>query len=121
MPSEASGSASLELRAALPVFGAALAAITVPPPGLADLQALLEADLQARLEAEHHGAGLPLSPALAQFPLARLGLDSLGRTEFCIHLELDHGVPLTPDRLAAMQALGELLAFLSGQAQPAGQ
>lgn len=105
MPPESPGSASTELRAALPVLRSALAAITVPPPGLADLQ--------ARLEDEAPGPGLPLSPALEQFPLASLGLDSLGRMEFCIHLELDHGVPLTPDRLAVMQGLGELLAFLA--------
>jgi hypothetical protein len=39
--------------------------------------------------------------------------------EFCIQLELDHGVPLTPDRLLAMQELGELLTFIaSGQPPP---
>jgi hypothetical protein len=36
--------------------------------------------------------------------------------EFCIQLELDHGVPLTPDRLAAMDDLGDLLAFIASSA-----
>lgn len=91
--------------AARSVLLSALAAITVPPPGLAVLQARL-AD----------GQGLPPEG----IPLADLGLDSLGRMEFCIQLELDHGVPLTPDRLAAMDDLGALLAFIaSSSALPA--
>jgi hypothetical protein len=105
MPPEPTGSGSVELQAALPLLRSALAAISVPPPGLAAFQ--------ARLEAEPSRPGQPLSPSLEQYPLASLGLDSLGRMEFCIHLELDHGVPLTPDRLAAMQGLGELIAFLA--------
>ena len=85
----------------------ALGALSVPPPGLAELQQRLS-------PAAADGPALPLEP----WPLARLGLDSLGRMEFCIHLELDHGVPLTPDRLLAMGELGELLAFLADPPGP---
>lgn len=81
-------------EAALAVVLSALAAVTVPPSGLAALRA-------------------GTLPALQRFPLAGLGLDSLGRMEFCIQLELDHGVPLTPDRLLAMESVGDLLTFIA--------
>ncbi len=98
IPPETPGSPAVDPSVVLLV--SALAALSVPPPGLAHIQ--------TRLEAATAG------PApLEQLPLAHLGLDSLGRMEFCIHLELDHGVPLTPDRLMAMGELGELLAFLA--------
>lgn len=72
----------------------ALAAVTVPPAGLQRLS-----------------GGTPAS--LEHVPVVELGLDSLGRMEFCIQLELDHGVPLTPERLMAMQEVGELLRFIA--------
>lgn len=94
--------------AALAVLLSALAAVTVPPSGLASLR--------QRLVADSWLPGADPPDPLQRFPLASLGLDSLGRMEFCIQLELDHGVPLTPDRLLAMQELGELLTFIaSGQ------
>ena len=81
-------------EAALAVVLSALAAVTVPPSGLPALRA-------------------GTLPALQRFPLAGLGLDRLGRMEFCIQLELDHGVPLTPDRLLAMESVGDLLTFIA--------
>jgi hypothetical protein len=109
----------------MPRLLSALAALSVPPLGLAELQARLTAPA-AEGPAPPISPGdkpgdepLPLEPLpLEQLPLARLGLDSLGRMEFCIHLELDHGVPLTPDRLLAMGELGELLAFLADPPGP---
>lgn len=86
-------------EAGLAVVLSALAAVTVPPSGLVALR----------------GGTLP---SLQRFPLAALGLDSLGRMEFCIRLELDHGVPLTPDRLVAMQELEELLRFIASPPAP---
>jgi hypothetical protein len=107
MPPEPPASAAADASAALARLLSALAALSVPPPGLAELQHRLSA-------AAADGPALPLEP----LPLAQLGLDSLGRMEFCIHLELDHGVPLTPDRLLAMDELGELLAFLADPPGP---
>jgi hypothetical protein len=93
------GTAGAPHGAALAVLVAALEAVTVPPAGLPALRAAPQASLE-------------------RFPLAGLGLDSLGRMEFCIQLELDHGVPLTPDRLVAMAELGELLRFIASAGAP---
>ena len=82
----------------------------MPPRGLATLRERLVADVRVP------GADPP--EPLQHFPVAGLGLDSLGRMEFCIQLELDHGVPLTPDRLLAMHELGELLTFIASAAPP---
>lgn len=110
MTPESSRSASQPQGAALAVLLSALAAVTVPPRGLATLRERLVAEARV-------GGANPPEP-LQHFPVAGLGLDSLGRMEFCIQLELDHGVPLTPDRLLAMHELGELLSFIAS-ASPA--
>lgn len=89
----------------LRVLISGLEAISVPPPELHDLRALLD-DSPDPVSAP--GGDRPLHT----LPLQSLGLDSLGRMEFCIQLEIDHGVPLTPDQLVEMSDLGELLAFI---------
>lgn len=45
--------------------------------------------------------------------LVELGFESLGLMEFCLHLELDHGVPLTPDDVLELAAVSELLDAIS--------
>ncbi|MCP9928328.1 acyl carrier protein [Cyanobium sp. CH-040] len=45
--------------------------------------------------------------------LEELGLESLGLMEVCLHLELDHGVPLTPDDVLLMKSVRELLDAIS--------
>ena len=42
-------------------------------------------------------------------PLEALGLESLGLMEVCLHLELDHGVPITPDDVLALGSVSDLL------------
>lgn len=41
--------------------------------------------------------------------LAELDFDSLGLMEVCLHLELDHGVPLTPDDVLQLTSVSDLL------------
>jgi hypothetical protein len=41
-----------------------------------------------------------------------LGLDSLGTMEFCIHLEVEHGLVLSPDELLRLQSLLQLLPLI---------
>ncbi|MFM7267881.1 MAG: hypothetical protein ACKOZT_04745 [Cyanobium sp.] len=74
----------------LPPLLDALASISVPS---ADLPALAEA--------------LRRDPA--SLSLADLGLDSLGRLEACIALEIEHGVLLTPEAVAPLQDAEQLL------------
>ena len=69
---------------------AALAAISQPPADLHELEQQLRQD-PARLS------------------LADLGLDSLGRLEACIALEIDHGVLITPEALAPLSDAEQLL------------
>jgi acyl carrier protein len=69
---------------------AALASISQPPP---DLDQLAE--------------GLRRDPA--SISLADLGLDSLGRLEVCIALEIDHGVLITPETVASLHGADQLL------------
>lgn len=69
---------------------AALAVISLPPPDLEQLAEALRRD-PARLS------------------LTDLGLDSLGRLEACIALEIDHGVLITPETVAALHGADQLL------------
>ena len=69
---------------------AALASISLPPP---DLDRLAEA--------------LRRDPA--RLSLADLGLDSLGRLEACIGLEIDQGVLITPETVASLHSADQLL------------
>jgi len=110
MHAESSRSASQPQDVALAVLLSALAAVTVQPRGLATLPERLVADTRL--------AGADPPDPLQHFLVAGLGLDSLGRTEFCVQLEFDHGVPLTPDRLLAMHELGELLTFIASAIAP---
>lgn len=77
----------------LALIAGALESLSLPPPNLAELQAEL---------LSHHAA----------MPLLRLGLDSLGRMEFCIHLELDHGVVITPETLLTIDTVEELIQLI---------
>lgn len=49
-------------------------------------------------------------------PISELGLDSLGAMELCIHLELQHGLQVTPADLVMMRSTEQLLAMLRQQA-----
>jgi large subunit ribosomal protein L1 len=49
-------------------------------------------------------------------PISELGLDSLGAMELCIHLELEHGLHVTPADLVMMRSTEQLLAMLRQQA-----
>ncbi|MCP9887547.1 acyl carrier protein [Cyanobium sp. ATX 6A2] len=68
----------------------------MPPPNLEGLEAELR---------QHH----------ATLPIERFGLDSLGRMEFCIHLELDHGVVITPETLITMESVEALIQSIRAQ------
>ncbi|EDY38546.1 hypothetical protein CPCC7001_1425 [Cyanobium sp. PCC 7001] len=74
----------------------ALQALSIPPSDLGAIETDLQGDL-------------------ASIPMQRLGLDSLGSMELCIHLELDHGVVITPADLLGMQTVQELIARLRPQ------
>jgi acyl carrier protein len=78
------------------VLVAALRSLSITPSDLAGIEADLQGDLAA-------------------LPMRRLGLDSLGSMEFCIHLELDHDVVITPADLLRMQTVQELIAHLRPQ------
>jgi len=69
---------------------AALASISLPPP---DLQSL--------------GDTLRQDPG--RLSLVDLGLDSLGRLETCIALEIEQGVLITPETVAALHGADQLL------------
>ncbi|HJN36065.1 MAG: phosphopantetheine-binding protein [Prochlorococcus sp.] len=44
-----------------------------------------------------------------------MGLDSLGAMEFCIHLELDHGVVISPEDLLAVEHAAQLLSIVKAR------
>lgn len=71
----------------------ALSALSTPPDDLDGLEARLRA-------------------APVSVPLADLCLDSLGAMEFCIHLELEAGVVVTPDDLVLCASADQLLMLL---------
>lgn len=73
---------------------ATLASISLPPPDLDRLAEMLRRD-PARLS------------------LADLGLDSLGRLEACIALEIDQGVVITPETVAALHGADQLLGRIA--------
>jgi hypothetical protein len=75
----------------------ALRALSVPP---GNLDAITES-LRLR------------SPVM---PISELGLDSLGAMELCIHLELEHGLQVTPADLVMMRSTEQLLVMLRQQA-----
>ena len=70
-----------------------LGSISQPPERLEDLERLLRAKPQ-------------------QLTLTDLGLDSLGLLEFCISLEIDHGVVVSPERLVGAHSADQLLRLL---------
>lgn len=72
---------------------ASLSLISLPPP-----------DLQALSEQLHRDP--------VRLTLADMALDSLGRLEFCISLEVEHGVIVTPETLAPLQDAAQLLRCL---------
>ncbi len=47
--------------------------------------------------------------------LAELDFDSLGAMEFCIHIEVHHGLSLLPDRLREIATLGQLAEMMEGK------
>lgn len=51
----------------------------------------------------------------ADQPIEALGLDSLGSMEFCIELELGHGILLSPEELLEMQTTQKLLLWLQAR------
>lgn len=73
---------------------AALSSLTQPPPALAEL----EGQLRTR----------PMD-----LPIRDLGLDSLGSLEFCIAMEINHGICLTPEALSGIFSADQLLRIIS--------
>jgi acyl carrier protein len=71
----------------------ALSALSTPPDDLVGLEARLRTD---------EGSVL----------LAELRLDSLGAMEFCIHLELESGVIVTPEELILCGSAEQLLSLV---------
>ncbi len=69
---------------------AALASISLPPPDLDGLAESLRRDPRS-------------------LTLVDLGLDSLGRLEACIALEIDQGVLITPETVAPLHSADQLL------------
>ena len=53
----------------------------------------------------------------ARLSLIDLGLDSLGRLEACIALELEHGVLITPESVAPLQDAEQLLRLITAAAR----
>jgi len=86
-------------RVALDVLIDGLRAQSVPCPALDALVDRLGTDARA-------------------IPLGDLDFDSLGLMEFCIHLELDHGVPITPDDVLEMTLVGQLLDAITAHQAP---
>lgn len=85
-----SASATIDL---VTVVLAVLASISQPPARLEDLGTLLRSEPE-------------------RLTLADLGLDSLGLLEFCIGLEIDHGVVVSPERLVGVHSADQLLRLL---------
>jgi hypothetical protein len=73
---------------------AALASISVPPPDLDKWMLVLRSEP-------------------AHVTLEELGLDSLGRMEACITLEIDHGVLITPEEMASLYSADQLLCRIA--------
>ena len=84
---------SESLQDSVSALVAALSVLSVPPD---NLNAIAES-LRLR------------SPVM---PISELGLDSLGAMELCIHLELEHGLHVTPADLVMMRSTEQLLAML---------
>ena len=80
------------------VLVTALAAISQPPPDLDRIAETLRRDP-------------------ASLSLADLGLDSLGRLEACIALEIEQGVLLTPEAVAPLQDADQLLRRMATAAR----
>lgn len=78
----------------------ALGGLSLPPPDLAGIRARLLA-----------GCDSPL--------VNELGLDSLGAMEFCIHLELEAGLVVTPEDLLITRSTQSLLFFLESKVKDA--
>lgn len=64
--------------------------------------------------------GLDDDPRIGQFvagtgdvDLAELDLDSLGAMEFCIYIEVNHGVSIVPDTLREIATLGKLAGIVA--------
>jgi acyl carrier protein len=72
----------------------ALASISVPPSDLDKLT-------------------LALHSEPARLTLEDLGLDSLGRMEACITLEIDHGVLITPEEMGSLYSADQLLCRIA--------
>lgn len=51
----------------------------------------------------------------ASMTMQGLALDSLGGMEFCISLELDHGIVVTPENLATFQTVDQLREHIRAQ------
>lgn len=77
---------------------AVLGSISQPPDRLESLEVLLRAEPQ-------------------RLTLTDLGLDSLGLLEFCIGLEIDHGVVVSPERLVGVHSADQLLRLLRRAAE----
>jgi hypothetical protein len=84
---------SESLQDSVSALVAALSVLSVPP---SNLDAIAES-LRSR------------SPVM---PISELGLDSLGAMELCIHLELEHGLDVTPADLVMMRSTEQLLEML---------
>ncbi|MEN9316991.1 MAG: Phosphopantetheine attachment site [Pseudomonadota bacterium] len=65
---------------------------------------------------DHHRARL--SDPGFDVSFEELGLDSLGRMELSIWLELEHGIAVTEVEVQAMESLAGLAAFLAAHAAP---
>jgi hypothetical protein len=74
----------------------ALSALSIPPPSLHELQFRLQAGEEVGL-------------------VEGLGLDSLGAMEFCIHLELQAGLVVTPEELIGSGSTPKLLLLLESR------
>lgn len=44
--------------------------------------------------------------------LSSVEMDSLGKMEFCIYIEINHGVSIVPDRLDEFETLDKLAAHI---------
>lgn len=58
----------------------------------------------------------PFLAGAADVPLEQLEMDSLARMELCIAIEVETGVALTPDDLAAYATLGDLARHIERSA-----
>jgi hypothetical protein len=49
---------------------------------------------------------------LGDVEFSSLDLDSLGKMEFCIYIEIHHGISLLPDKLNEFKTLANLAAYI---------